>query len=231
MRYPGGKGRSYQFLINQMPPHETFVETHLGGGAVMRRKRPARINIGIDADPNVVRRWSGNAPQATHVIHGDAAAILPTLRLGLSDLVYSDPPYLPTTRKRARCYRHDCGIEDHARLLDVLQGLDCMVMISGYRSGLYDDRLASWRRLDYEAVTQAGNRVESLWLNFAESPVLHDYSFIGSGFRDREGKRRLRASMGRRLAVLDPTLRNAVIADLAPSNADALRAALRRLED
>jgi hypothetical protein len=34
-----------------MPPHDTYIETHLGGGAVMRNKPPARNNIAIDIDP------------------------------------------------------------------------------------------------------------------------------------------------------------------------------------
>ncbi len=50
MSYPGGKGKCYQRLINLMPPHETYIESHLGGGAVLRNKRPAKANIGIDAD-------------------------------------------------------------------------------------------------------------------------------------------------------------------------------------
>ena len=31
MNYPGGKGGVYQRLINLMPPHEVYIETHLGG--------------------------------------------------------------------------------------------------------------------------------------------------------------------------------------------------------
>ncbi len=50
MTYPGGKNGPgvYQTLINQIPPHDTYIETHLGGGAVLRHKRPAALNIGID---------------------------------------------------------------------------------------------------------------------------------------------------------------------------------------
>lgn len=54
--YPGGKAGAgvYQRIINLMPPHEVYVEPFLGGGAVMRLKRPARLNIGVDLNPNVV---------------------------------------------------------------------------------------------------------------------------------------------------------------------------------
>jgi len=48
--YPGGKGGPgvYQTLISQMPPHHTYIETHLGGGAILRHKQPALLNVGID---------------------------------------------------------------------------------------------------------------------------------------------------------------------------------------
>ncbi len=62
MSYPGGKGRIYQELINLMPPHDAYIETFLGDGAVMRRKRPAARNIGIDVDERVIRRWLGRPP-------------------------------------------------------------------------------------------------------------------------------------------------------------------------
>jgi DNA adenine methylase len=62
MRYPGGKGKCYQRLINLMPVHEVYIESHLGGGAVFRRKRAAARSIGIERDSAVVRHWQGLAP-------------------------------------------------------------------------------------------------------------------------------------------------------------------------
>jgi len=53
MNYPGSKGGVYQRLINLMPPHEVYIETHLGGGAVIRKKKPAKKNIGLN------RNWCG----------------------------------------------------------------------------------------------------------------------------------------------------------------------------
>ena len=36
MTYPGGKGGNgfYQKIINLIPPHDVYIETHLGGGAI-----------------------------------------------------------------------------------------------------------------------------------------------------------------------------------------------------
>jgi DNA adenine methylase len=56
MTYPGGKNGAgvYQTIINHMPPHEMYVEPFLGGGAIMRLKRPAAVNVGIDRAAGVI---------------------------------------------------------------------------------------------------------------------------------------------------------------------------------
>ncbi|MDN3512895.1 MAG: hypothetical protein NG747_00670 [Candidatus Brocadia sp.] len=54
MNYHGGKGGVFQKLINLMPLHEVCIETHSGGGAVIRNKRAARCNIGVEIDPAVI---------------------------------------------------------------------------------------------------------------------------------------------------------------------------------
>lgn len=58
MSYLGSKAASgvYQRIIAEIPPHDTYIETHLGGGAVMLRKPPARHNWGIDIDQKPSRR-------------------------------------------------------------------------------------------------------------------------------------------------------------------------------
>ncbi len=53
MGYPGGKAGAgvVHRIINLIPPHDVYIEPFLGDAAVMRAKRPARLNIGLDLDP------------------------------------------------------------------------------------------------------------------------------------------------------------------------------------
>ena len=57
--YFGSKAASglYQNILAMMPPHDTYIETHLGGGTVMRKKPPARKNIAIDIDPEALESF------------------------------------------------------------------------------------------------------------------------------------------------------------------------------
>lgn len=45
-----------------MPPHDVYIEPFLGGGAVMRLKRPARLNIGLDLSEDALRQLASAFP-------------------------------------------------------------------------------------------------------------------------------------------------------------------------
>lgn len=64
MSYLGSKAASgvYQKIIAEMPPHDVYIETHLGGGAIMLRKPPAKVNWGIDIDPQTVEAFNQGNP-------------------------------------------------------------------------------------------------------------------------------------------------------------------------
>jgi DNA adenine methylase len=91
MKYPGGKGKCYQRLINLMPPHHTYVESHLGADAVMRNKKPAVRNIGIDLDPAVHGAWSNQVHDRLELVQGDATSFLSSFPYQGNELIYADP--------------------------------------------------------------------------------------------------------------------------------------------
>ena len=135
--YPGGKGGVFQRLINIMPPHEVYIETHLGGGAVMRNKRPARHNMGIEIDPKIIKLWAAANQIGFELVHGDAISFLKSYQFTGKELVYCDPPYLRETRKKYYpLYKYEYTYEQHIELLEIIKSLPCMVMISGYQSPL-----------------------------------------------------------------------------------------------
>ena len=188
MHYPGGKGLQYQKIINLMPPHEVYIETHLGGGAVMRNKRPAGRNIGIEMDLKVIEKWSGMTGMEIELIHGDGIEYLEEYKFTGKELVYCDPPYLRETRKKYYpLYKYEYSKSDHIRLLEVIRRLPCMVMISGYESSLYNIKyLKDWNRYVFNATTHHGMAREWIWMNYDTPVQLHDYRYLGDNFRERD---------------------------------------------
>jgi DNA adenine methylase len=212
MRYPGGKGKTYQRIINFMPPHRIYVESHLGGGAVLRHKQPAQVNIGIDIDPQPLEAFVDYGPDFKFICT-DAVGALIGLQPTADTLIYADPPYFPTTRRRARVYRNDYSEADHEKLLHCLCDLKCMVMISGYPNALYDRVLGSWRRETFSAMSHIGLREEAVWMNFQPS-VLHDIRYVGDTFRDRGALVQKRQRWRERFASMQKPIQQALLADL-----------------
>lgn len=211
MAYPGGKGKCYQRLINLMPPHKTYIESHLGSGAVLRHKRPAEINIGIDADSALIDQWKDLGLDFCTLINGDAVSFLEQFSFTGEELVYADPPYLPEVRRQPKIYRHEYTKADHERLLKVLKALPCKVMLSGYDSPMYRDTLAGWRRATFNAKTHVDVREECVWMNFLPPAQLHDTSFLGDTFRERQTVRRRHQRMLQKFSQMDPLERTHVL--------------------
>ena len=104
MGYFGSEATSglCQAIIAMMPPHDTYIETHLGGGAVMKRKPPALENIGSTSS-----RVRIPASRLAYDFQGSEG--------------YSDPPYLRCARTSGRRYRFDY---EEASSCSRLPGLD-----------------------------------------------------------------------------------------------------------
>lgn len=218
MRYTGGKGGCFRHLVNLMPPHDVYIETHLGGGNVLERKKPAEHNIGVDIDPDVIRVFSAHyalhaGSQNFHFHQGDAVEFLRRYRFTGRELVYSDPPYLHETRSRRDLYRFEYTDAQHANLLGVLVSLPCAVMVSGYFSEIYQATLEhrhGWRRIEFESMTRQGLRTECVWLNFEPGP-LHDTRFVGGDYRERERIKKKKNRWRARLAAMDAAERQAIM--------------------
>lgn len=91
-------------------------------------------------------------------------------------LLYLDPPYLHSTRATTGEYTHEMDAADHYRLLRTARSVHGYVMISGYRSELYDSELQGWGRVDFDMPNHAAGgeskrrMTECVWMNFrAES--------------------------------------------------------------
>jgi len=91
--YFGSKATSglCQPIIALMPPHDTYIETHLGGGAIMQRKPPALRNIGIDRNQRALERFQ--CPYPVQLVHGCAHRFLADYDYRGRELIYGPHPF------------------------------------------------------------------------------------------------------------------------------------------
>jgi len=149
---------------------------------------------------------------------GDGIAFLKSYKFTGDELVYCDPPYMMETRTRS-LYKFEMTPIDHIRLLYVVLESKCRVLISGYWTELYANRLRGWNSIQYEAMTRGGHTAtEFLWFNFPAPVALHDYSYLGSNFRERERIKRKKLRWVNRLKRM-PILEKQCLLDAIASTA------------
>jgi len=230
-RYPGGKSLSgvWQWIVSRMPTHSLYIEPFAGKAAIARHKPPALETILIDRD-RAVTDWLKNlAVPGSIVINSDGISWLRSnaWAMGPDALVYCDPPYMLRTRTKKRLYRFEMADEDHVRLLNVVTQMRCRVMISGYWSTIYADKLHDWHS-EKRAVTTRGRtmRDEWLWCNFDPRSVVSSelsvrYHSLAGDYRERERINRKITRWRKRFAAMPAAERNAVVRALLDEAARA----------
>ncbi|OIN55631.1 DNA adenine methylase [Arsenicibacter rosenii] len=206
--YFGGKSGSgtYQTIINQIPPHELYIEPFVGNGGIFRNKRPAECSLLADLDPTVVDAWQQEGIKqiddifdfaaGSNIFLVDALDLLSTGKKWFAGkkwfdrknaFIYLDPPYPLSTRASYNRYNHELTDQDHELLLRVIDSYsEAQIAISTYPNDLYGTMLADWRRIEYSSTTRGGQVTEWLFCNYPEPTELHDYRYVGADYRERE---------------------------------------------
>lgn len=87
-------------------------------------------------------------------------------------LFYLDPTYLPEVVSTRDSYDFTMTEEQHRDLLDLVFQVKGYVMLSAYRSNLYDTKLKNWNRTDINvsnamaSAQQKSRRIESIYMNY-----------------------------------------------------------------
>ena len=147
--------------------------------ATLTRNRLRRgMNEQVSAWMGVVEGLPAVAARLKRVVilHDDALNVIRS-QDGPNTLFYLDPPYLHETRRSTSVYEHEMTDDDHSKLLHVVNEVEGHVILSGYRSELYDTMLSGprWRRKDIDvpnhvaAGSSKRRETESLWMNYPDA--------------------------------------------------------------
>ena len=117
-------------------------------------------------------KWPGYVDAFTERLQGvflenDPALVVIKRWERPNTVFYVDPPYEPSTRRDDLYGDQEMTAADHEELAATLHGLaEAAVVLSGYRSDLYDTLYAAWRRVERRSRSLRGKHTtECLWLN------------------------------------------------------------------
>lgn len=81
-------------------------------------------------------------------------------------LLYLDPPYLQSTRKRGM-YKCEMTDKQHMELLELVKQSKSKVCLSAYDNELYNEKLKDWFTSEIKTTAQMGKqRVEKIYMNY-----------------------------------------------------------------
>lgn len=192
--YFGGKSGAgvYQTIINQIPPIDLYVEAMVGGGGIYHHLRPPVNTVINDIDVSVIEKYvdAGHADlPGVLLISEDYKKVIDLCDHGVPErtLFYFDPPYLKSTRRSDRdVYRFEWSDNQHMEFLRTAGTVNSLCVISHYPCPMYDDALADWRRVEFQAMTRKGLATECIWMNYPEPEVLHDIRYVGADYIERQ---------------------------------------------
>jgi DNA adenine methylase len=209
--YFGGKNGNgtYQQIINKIPPHNRYIELFLGSGAILKHKRPAKENYGVEINSGTIDKFKYNAAAVIY-----KADVFEWVKehwdlIDKNTFVYLDPPYPLGSRKSDKLvYDYEMTDLQHIELLELIKSMPAMVAISTYKNDLYHQALKSWNCYTFQSMTRRGLATEYLYMNYEDPKYLHDYKFLGKDFTDRQRIKRLlerRSKKGQFLIDLELT--------------------------
>lgn len=112
------------------------------------------------------KRLRGDTTHLVQIEHMDALRLIE--RYNNRDvLMYLDPPYVRSSRKSGRLYRHEMNDVDHRRMLELIVCSKAKIVLSGYPSALYDEYLQGWSRFStMSQITSTAMAEECIWINY-----------------------------------------------------------------
>jgi DNA adenine methylase len=155
--------RCRQSLAGRMKDFATLSRTRTRRG--MNEQASAWLTA-IEGLPDVHSRL-----RRVVILNRDASDVI-RQQDGPDTLFYCDPPYLHETRATTGEYAHEMSEEGHHNLLCLLKQCKGNVLLSGYRSTMYDGLLFDWIRHDFDLPNNsAGGKKkrrmkECVWKNF-----------------------------------------------------------------
>ncbi len=214
--YPGGKYNQalYKTIINEIPPHESYIELFAGTAGILKHKKPALSNTIVEIDRSIIVK--ANYPCSTVIVNDcvfRSKQLITTARS--NTFIYADPPYvLSSRRSRAVIYNYEISDQQHVDLAQLFSTTLAKVAISGYNSPLYDELYKTWRKIEIPVRTRKGPALECVWFNYETPFILAETTFAGKNKAERQQIKRKCKRLIHRISLMPAYERQFVLTAL-----------------
>jgi len=217
--YPGNKNISslYPNILNEFPPHKVYWELFAGSGQILKKKKPAALQIAIEIN-NCEISVINNYPSGTVLICDSVFNWLPDIQeLGKDHLFYFDPPYLHSTRQGSKnLYLNELSDNEHMSLIEGLKKMKSNVVVSHYPCELYDQLLNfGWRKKEVNVCYHGKVKTEAIYLNFPVPDQLNETTYTGQNKMHRQRIKRKADSWITRFLQLPDQEKQVILTTLA----------------
>ena len=157
---------------------EYVVKRQSRGGLGLNFSYGDRLRGGINGDENAWNNSIKNIPTISERIKNvdiRCESIVDSLTKTLDNtnsFLYLDPPYICSSRVSPKAYEYEMTDKQHEEYLDLAKAHKGKLLISGYRSKLYEDKLSNWNVVKKSIVNHSSQqkhkqlKEEVLWKNF-----------------------------------------------------------------
>lgn len=123
----------------------------------------AGITATIDA---ATTRLRGNTSNLVQIERMDAIKLIERYN-DQNVLMYLDPPYVLDARKSGKLYQCEMDSVGHENLLEAICKNKAKIILSGYESELYNEKLSGWHKFTtISQTTSTKKATECIWLNY-----------------------------------------------------------------
>ena len=170
----------WQRLINEIPPHDTFVALCMGKSKVLEKIRPATHTLGVDTSAFILDLIQQTVTDRSIELHKDSCIrFLKSYRWNPDSryVIFIDPPSLAQPS--------DFPHMELLGLLASLQGQFPNLYFLVYHpdNPIYNEVLSGWRKVTFSQ--RMGTHAI-----YASQPIvkgrLHDYRYVGNNWQDRD---------------------------------------------
>jgi len=119
-----------------------------------------------DTIDEATKRLRGSTTNLVQIEHFDALELI--RRYNNKDvLMYLDPPYVRQARRSGALYNHEMDMGGQLSLLDAITQSKAKIIISGYNTDLYNERLQGWHKdMVLSQTTSTELAEEVIWQNY-----------------------------------------------------------------